>query len=420
MSGHWIQDCPTNDDPNFVAKPRLKRTTGIPKTFIKKFDRPEGATDESLAEDLASGKIMLDAAGNYVMVEADKATWEKFEAKHKAATAAQQEAASADSGNAELQEQGLLCPIDKRLFVEPVKTPCCGKTYCSDCLENTLLDNDLACPNCGETVLIDSFQPDKDTLTKIREYEREKNDVPKLANPNSPKAANEAIAAVAKETAVVAKSTPSPTPSNGPASKKRPAEEDLQKPKPTSLANNVPKGPAAMQSNNSNNNIQSGMNMNGGQNGFPMNMMGSSMPMGMPGMPPAFMPFMPMNGMNDMSGMNMNSMNGMNGMMNMSTMPMMPNMAGGGGFPNGFNNNFNPNTMFNNMAPHQQQSHNHNFRQNQQQYGPNYRQFNQQPIDNSQSAYSRLPVNQRGHHHHHHQQQNRAKRGRPSDYKSLT
>src|SRR5579859_7791031 len=65
--GHWIQACPTNDDPNFDNKPRIKRTTGIPKTFLKKADKP--VFDED-GEGKTNG-VMVDADGEYVVVEPD-------------------------------------------------------------------------------------------------------------------------------------------------------------------------------------------------------------------------------------------------------------------------------------------------------------------------------------------------------------
>jgi len=74
-----------------------------------------------------------------------------------------------------LAERGLECPIDKRMFVDPVKTPCCGKTYCHDCIENALADGDLVCPNCStDGVLIDDLAADEDMLEKMRAYEAEK------------------------------------------------------------------------------------------------------------------------------------------------------------------------------------------------------------------------------------------------------
>jgi protein MPE1 len=163
--GHWIQACPTNDDPDFKPIARAKRTTGIPRSFLKTVEKPaEGEED-------ARG-VMLNADGEYVQVMTDTKTWEKFQEK---ANASKAQAANADAANKEMEERGLICPIDKRMYVDPVKTPCCSKTYCHDCIENALADGDLVCPNCSEDgVLIDDLVADEDMLGKIRAYEAEK------------------------------------------------------------------------------------------------------------------------------------------------------------------------------------------------------------------------------------------------------
>ncbi|KAK3064604.1 Protein mpe1, partial [Teratosphaeriaceae sp. CCFEE 6253] len=33
--GHWIQACPTNNDPTFDGRPKFRRTTGIPRSMLK-------------------------------------------------------------------------------------------------------------------------------------------------------------------------------------------------------------------------------------------------------------------------------------------------------------------------------------------------------------------------------------------------
>jgi protein MPE1 len=200
---------------------------------------------------------MLDADGNHVIVEPDKASWEKFEAKHKAAVA-QQEAASSSTVSKELEERGLLCSIDNRLFVDPVKTPCCGKIYCHECIENTLLDSDLVCPNCSQPVLIDDLSTDEEMAEKVREYEREKAAAKSAKSPKSPKEAKDNEKdehghdekAIQKPKDMFLRSpSPAKSPVNTPettksetstTSKKRPAEDD------DTDWSNVPKGPAAM------------------------------------------------------------------------------------------------------------------------------------------------------------------------------
>lgn len=164
IKGHWIQACPTNDDPDFKPVFQAKRTTGIPQSFLKKVEKP-------IDEEAAKG-VMLNADGEYVQVMADTKTWEKFQEKTNASKA---QAASADAASQEIRERGLECPIDKRKFVDPVKTPCCGKTYCHECIDNALADGDLICPNCAkEDVLMDDLVPDEEMIKSIKLYDAEK------------------------------------------------------------------------------------------------------------------------------------------------------------------------------------------------------------------------------------------------------
>lgn len=164
VKGHWIQACPTNGDPDFKPVFQAKRTTGIPRSFLKTVEKP-------VDEEAAKG-IMLNADGEYVQVMTDTKTWEKFQEK---ANASKAQAASADAASKEIRERGLECPIDKRRFVDPVKTPCCGKTYCRECIDNALADGDLVCPNCGkEEVLMDDLVADEDMVSSLGAYDAEK------------------------------------------------------------------------------------------------------------------------------------------------------------------------------------------------------------------------------------------------------
>lgn len=171
--GHWIMVCPTNDDRQYDGRPRVKRTTGIPRSFLKTVQKPMSLVNDGTMDDTKQpAGIMVNAEGEWVIAEPDKAAWAQFQAKAKVAAVAQEAAAR---GSKELQDKGLECSIDKRLFVDPTKTPCCQSTFCRDCITNALLENDLRCPECAtENVPIDDLVPDKQTMTKIRSYEEEK------------------------------------------------------------------------------------------------------------------------------------------------------------------------------------------------------------------------------------------------------
>ncbi|KAL2018342.1 hypothetical protein VTK56DRAFT_945 [Thermocarpiscus australiensis] len=468
--GHWIQLCPTNDNPEYDNRPRVKRTTGIPRSFLKTVDKATALGQNADGGDSkAPSGIMVNADGEFVIAEPDKASWEQFQAKAKSNPAAQK---AASEGDKEVRERGLECPIDKKMFIEPMKTPCCEKTYCNDCITNALIESDFVCPGCkSEGVLIDDLKVDEEAVEKIKTFLAEKDSkarqgskspqspaAPKSptavgeeapngkidsakAKPKSPSPAPAAAAAPATtqpgqtSTATQSQRSATTTPSNGeqpPASKKRPAEDTLENPK-------IPKAPKAMQKAQEVQqttmmgpmlNDMNGMAGMHGMNG--MSGMNSMNPMG--GMPMMF-PGMPMMGNFGPMGMPNMNMGIMNPMMNPvmaanmagGVFPGMSNMAGGGaGGPGGFNNNGgmwaggdmsmsmtggNMNARMNGMNMNyggpQQQPQQH---QQQQQHVP-HKTFTHQPADED-DAYFRKPVNP-------HRHQNRQRRIRPSDYREL-
>ena len=415
--GHWIQACPTNDDPNYENKNRIKRTTGIPRSMLKKIDQ----ADIDNLDDAQRQNLMVNADGEYVFAQADEKAWKQHLERVKAAGAAQKQS---DQGDKELQSRGLECPIDKRLFVNPMKTPCCGKTYCNDCIENALLESDLTCPGCEtENVSLERLEADEDMIRKIKDYEAEKSrqksssPYPSPKSPVSPSRAG----------------TNSPSTQPGSKPKKRSASDLTDK--SSSLA-----APAMKRQ-------KSGDSAEGSKvehrksttpvppttapiapNFMPPDMNTMMQNMAMPNMPFPMMsmpgmPFMPMPGMmNPMMGMpnfpNFNLAGGMNGM-------QYPNMM-----PNNFNN------MNGNFGPNQYQNQNlqpKNNLNNKQQVsglqgvptgprnmtqgvptGPKFQNQQRYVGKEEDNAYMRQPVNP-----HRHQGRGRGKRPREADYREL-
>ncbi|GAW12953.1 hypothetical protein ANO14919_023260 [Xylariales sp. No.14919] len=427
QKGHWIQLCPTNDNPEFDNRPRVKRTTGIPRSFLKTVDKSAlqqtGADGEEVKP--PSG-LMVNADGEFVIAEPDKASWEQFQAKTKSSAAAQKAASAEDK---ELEEKGLLCSIDNRMFIDPMKTPCCEKTYCNDCITNALIESDFICPGCQtDGVLIDDLKSDDDASAKIQEFlkeretakvkERSASPAVEKSQPQSPseKRESQQFTPLKSESPAAPEKASSLLPTNGEVkppspnlpktsvvstsstephdapkaadatNKKRPADELMENPK-------IPKAPKAMQRAQEAKEMQNmvpGLNgMNGMPNmmPFPMNMNGFNQPplnMGMMGVNPMMNPMMGLNGgfnpamMNGLFGGNFN-MNGggMGTMGNMGNMGFM-NMQGNA---NSFNNQAQQRTNF--TTP-----------------------------NNDDEAYFRKPVNPGRH-------QNRQRRVRPSDYREL-
>ena len=212
--GHWIQACPTNNDPNFDNRPKFKRTTGIPRSFLKVVEKPSGVGEDGKPDltNVPKG-VMYTANGEWVVAEADHATWDKIQEKQNAAAA---KATELSSEAKEIRDRGLECSIHKGIFNEPVKTPCCHTTYCLSCAEDAILTADLSCPNCGEQVLLDNLEPDEETIKKIKEFEEEKKRKHLEVSKSPAKAATPAVESSKNDAA----GTPH-------ISRKRSAEEEL-------------------------------------------------------------------------------------------------------------------------------------------------------------------------------------------------
>lgn len=182
------------------------------------------------SEDLRNTGVMVNADGDFVIAKPDKAAWELYQEKAKASAAAAAEAAAAEYSK-ELQNRGLECPIDKRMFLEPTKTPCCQRTYCNDCITNALIESDFVCPGCAtEGVLLDNLFLDEEAVSKIKTYEAERADSKKekerqQMSQDGPLVDKE-IEQVKESVTEAASSSPDPTiePITE-QSKKRPAED---------------------------------------------------------------------------------------------------------------------------------------------------------------------------------------------------
>ncbi|TFK53422.1 DWNN-domain-containing protein [Heliocybe sulcata] len=152
--GHWIQDCPTNNDRDFDNKPRIKRTTGIPRSFLKAVEGPSAAGQG----------VMVTPEGGYVIAQPDAASWQKQVTHRRGLT-------EADIRERTPTDPSLVCPIDNKLFRDAVKVPCCGRQYCEECIQTHLLERDFVCPNCGKKIpSLDKLIMDKPTRTKVADY----------------------------------------------------------------------------------------------------------------------------------------------------------------------------------------------------------------------------------------------------------
>lgn len=68
----------------------------------------------------------------------------------------------------------LTCPLDRRLFAEAVKVPCCGTTYCEECITSQLVEHDFECPACESKVAsLKRLKKDEYVRARVAEWKEE-------------------------------------------------------------------------------------------------------------------------------------------------------------------------------------------------------------------------------------------------------
>merc|ERR1719221_1533123 len=72
-------------------------------------------------------------------------------------------------------EESLKCPVCRQMFRQAIVTPCCGATFCSDCIMDRLAHSsadDSRCPGCNGEVLAHQLVPNEDIRTQVEQITR--------------------------------------------------------------------------------------------------------------------------------------------------------------------------------------------------------------------------------------------------------
>ena len=134
--GHYIKDCPTNRDKDSGSGRRIKKCSGIPTSFLMEVTDPtmKGA--------------MLTNTGKYVIPTLDA---EAYAIGKKEKPPFLPEEPSPPSEKGDPIPEDLLCLICKDIMTDAVLVPCCGNSYCDECVRTALLDSDEhTCPTCQQ------------------------------------------------------------------------------------------------------------------------------------------------------------------------------------------------------------------------------------------------------------------------------
>eukprot|EP00644_Phytophthora_capsici_P008347 jgi/Phyca11/567732/estExt2_Genewise1.C_PHYCAscaffold_260236 len=156
--GHYIQNCPTNGDPEFDQH-RVKKKTGIPKSFMKAVSDPSEIP-------VGAGKTVVNAPwGGLAVIEPQNKNFSKLMAR--------------SGGSATLDQfisnppEHLACPLCRRLMSDAVLIPCCQESACDECLRSALIERKLTCPLCNVSNMSpEKLLPNKVLRTSVDEFLR--------------------------------------------------------------------------------------------------------------------------------------------------------------------------------------------------------------------------------------------------------
>ncbi|VEN43520.1 unnamed protein product [Callosobruchus maculatus] len=145
QGGHWIKDCTFSLGSDPIE---IKKSTGIPKSFMVPVDGPQvpGA--------------MMTPNGQYAVPLLDHQAYNQMVPP-----------APAAEPKPEIPED-LICSICNDLLTDAVMIPCCGNSFCDECIRFVLLDSeDHECPDCHEKdISPDTLIPNRFIRTSVGKF----------------------------------------------------------------------------------------------------------------------------------------------------------------------------------------------------------------------------------------------------------
>ncbi|XP_052630771.1 E3 ubiquitin-protein ligase RBBP6-like [Harpia harpyja] len=134
--GHYIKNCPTNGDESFGSVPRMKKSTGIPRSFLVEVKDPN------------TKGVMLTKTGKYAILCLNV---EAYTRRKKEKPPFLPEEPSSSSSDDPIPDE-ILCLICKEIMTDAAIIPCCGNSYCDECIRTALLESEEhRCPKCHQT-----------------------------------------------------------------------------------------------------------------------------------------------------------------------------------------------------------------------------------------------------------------------------
>ncbi|KAL5018494.1 hypothetical protein ScPMuIL_004216 [Solemya velum] len=133
--GHFIQNCPNKPVDSGIAEVRMKRPTGIPNCFLS----PASAADPG---------ALLTYSGHFAVPTIDKRAYIQGKKERPPFLPLPPE----EVIPVVRHPKEMVCQLCGDLLREAVLIPCCGTSFCDDCIRTSLLETEEhECPICHET-----------------------------------------------------------------------------------------------------------------------------------------------------------------------------------------------------------------------------------------------------------------------------
>ncbi|NWI70816.1 RBBP6 ligase, partial [Todus mexicanus] len=140
--GHYRKNCPTRgQDKNSEPVPRIRKSTGIPMSFLMEVKDP------------GTKGALLTKRGKYAIPAINAEAYARR--KKEKPPFVPEESSSSPSSSASSEDpvpEELLCLICKEILTDAAVIPCCGNSYCDECIRTALLESEEhTCPTCHQT-----------------------------------------------------------------------------------------------------------------------------------------------------------------------------------------------------------------------------------------------------------------------------
>ncbi|XP_030359043.1 E3 ubiquitin-protein ligase RBBP6-like [Strigops habroptila] len=154
--GHYRKNCPINGDKNVESVPRLKRSTGIPRSFMIEVKDPN--TKGAMLTNTGKYAIPIINAEAYARGKRERPPFLPEEP-------------SSSSSDGPIPDE-LLCLICKDIMTDAAILPCCGSSYCDECIRTALLESEEhTCPTCHQTdVSLDALTANQNLRQAVNNF----------------------------------------------------------------------------------------------------------------------------------------------------------------------------------------------------------------------------------------------------------